>query len=286
MRSLGVLSLMLWVAGPVPAVADHAAGATTADLREAVVEPLHFGLQLAQVRDADPRAREFRRRAEAIRADLTTLSAEVRRHEKDDRDGLGASKAEVDALRDAIIDLRSDIDRSQSATARRTSGDVVVPDGPVRLERSKTARPEDRVEASVAESVRLDGAVAIPAGTTVLGTVRHVESAQRPARGGRLELSFDSIVLDDGRRLDIRSRVVSLEEDKVDKSKVGLGAVLGGILGPVLDGGRGALIGVLVGGGGAVVATKGDEVELPAGTILTLRLERAVAVARRFAKPS
>jgi hypothetical protein len=96
-----------------------------------------------------------------------------------------------------------------------------------------------------------------------------------------MELSFDQLVLNGGRKVDIRSRVVSLEESKVDKSKVGLGAVLGGVLGAVLDGKRGALIGVLVGGGGAVVGTKGDEVELPAGTVLTLRLERGVAVARR-----
>ena len=38
------------------------------------------------------------------------------------------------------------------------------------------------------------------------------------------------------------------------------------------------LIGVLVGGGGAVVASKGDDVELPAGTVVNLRLERPVAV--------
>jgi outer membrane lipoprotein SlyB len=79
----------------------------------------------------------------------------------------------------------------------------------------------------------------------------------------------------------IRSRVVSLKEDSVDKSKVGIGAAMGGILGAVLDGGKGALIGVLVGGGGAMVGTKGDEVELPAGTVLTLRLERPVPAARR-----
>ena len=96
-----------------------------------------------------------------------------------------------------------------------------------------------------------------------------------------LDLSFDSLILSEGRKVDIRSRVVSVQEDKVDKSKVGLGAVLGGVLGGVVDGGSGALIGALVGGGGAVVGTKGDDVELPAGTVLTLQLERTVSVARR-----
>jgi outer membrane lipoprotein SlyB len=74
---------------------------------------------------------------------------------------------------------------------------------------------------------------------------------------------------------------VDVSESGVDKSKVGLGAVLGGVLGAVVGGGKGALLGAVVGGGGAVVATKGDEVELPAGTVVTLRLEEPLPVARR-----
>jgi hypothetical protein len=126
----------------------------------------------------------------------------------------------------------------------------------------------------------VDGAVAIPSGARVRGIVQAVEPARRPSHGGRLEVSFDTLETAEGRMVPIRARVVSLKEDSVDKSKVGIGAALGGILGAVLDGGKGALIGVLVGGGGAMVGTKGDEVELPAGTILTLRLERPVPTAR------
>ena len=47
----------------------------------------------------------------------------------------------------------------------------------------------------------------------------------------------------------MRSRVVRMEESG-DKSKAGLGAVIGGMLGAVLDGKKGALIGALVGGAG------------------------------------
>jgi hypothetical protein len=247
---------------------------------------------LADVSDSNPRAREFRRRADAIRDDLSRLKDVVATEAREDREALGVSKSEVDAVRQATIELRGDIDRSLGASSGRSragsasSRDVAIPDGTeiaVRLEQSissKTARPEDRIEASVAEPVRVDGAVAIPAGASVRGIVQTVEPARRPAHGGRLELSFNALETE-GRTVPIRSRVVSLKEDSVDKSKVGIGAALGGILGAVLDGGKGALIGVLVGGGGAVVGTKGDEVELPAGTILTLRLERPVPTARR-----
>jgi hypothetical protein len=128
--------------------------------------------------------------------------------------------------------------------------------------------------------VRVDGRVAIPAGTELVGSVRNVEPARRPAHGGRLELTFDSLVLN-GRAVNIRSRVVSIEEDRLDKSKVGLGALLGGVVGAVIDGKKGAVIGAVLGGGSAVVATKGDDVELPAGTLVTLRLDRPVSVVRR-----
>ena len=126
----------------------------------------------------------------------------------------------------------------------------------------------------------VDGRRVIPAGAEVRGVVQNVERAQRPSKGGRLEMAFDSMVVN-GRRVSMDARVVRLSESGVDKSKAGLGAIIGGVLGAVLDGGKGALIGAIVGGTGAVVASSGDEVELPAGTILTVRLERPLAVARR-----
>jgi len=83
------------------------------------------------------------------------------------------------------------------------------------------------------------------------------------------------------RTVDIQSRLVSVNEGRVDKRKAGLGAILGGVLGAVLDGKKGAVLGAIVGGTGAVVATKGDDVELPAGTLLTVRLDRPVSLVRQ-----
>ncbi len=160
-----------------------------------------------------------------------------------------------------------------------------VPDGTqikVRLEErlsSKTAHVEDRVVGTVAESVTRNGRVAIPAGTAVLGTVERAERAQRPSKGGRLEMSFDSLEVD-GRRLGMDARVVKVSEG-LDKGKAGLGALVGGVLGAVIDGKQGALIGAIVGGGGAVVASSGDDVELPAGSLLTVELERPLTLTRR-----
>ena len=88
-------------------------------------------------------------------------------------------------------------------------------------------------------------------------------------------------VLSDRTRTRLNARVVSLKEsmDRGEKAeKAGIGAVLGGVLGTILGGKKGAIIGVVVGGTGGVAASKGEDVSLPAGTILVLSLERPLTV--------
>ena len=278
------LFMLVFVAATVPALADHPAAATSEDLRALRVEVNRLDDSLSALPNDDPRAAEFREREAEIREDLTWLSGEIRRHRQDESQGLGATKTAVDAVRREIVSLRDDVDGAYDTPA---GGDVgSVPDGTelqARLEEmvsSKTARVEDRVTATIAEPVTVRGRRAIAAGTEVRGLVRRVERAQRPSKGGRLEIEFDTMLVN-GRRVPMDARVVSIEEGGVDKKRAGLGAIIGGVLGAVLDGGKGALIGAIVGGTGAVVASEGEDVELPAGTLVTLRLDRPLAVARR-----
>ena len=49
-----------------------------------------------------------------------------------------------------------------------------------------------------------------------------------------------------------------------------IGAILGGV--------KGAVAGVLIGGGGTIAATEGKDVDVPAGTILRVRLEQPLMV--------
>jgi ABC-type uncharacterized transport system permease subunit len=58
------------------------------------------------------------------------------------------------------------------------------------------------------------------------------------------------------------------------------GAVGGAILGAILGGAKGALAGILIGAGGTVAATEGKDVELPAGTVLRVRLDSALNLQR------
>lgn len=136
---------------------------------------------------------------------------------------------------------------------------------------TKTARAEDRVLAELAEDVSAGGRVVLHAGSEVRG---HVLEAERPGRTkGRahLVLSFDS-VRDGGRtyaiqtsRIDVAAASTRGKDAKIAGGAAAAGAVIGGIAG----GGKGALKGGLIGGaaGGAVVlGTRGEEIELEAGS--------------------
>jgi hypothetical protein len=241
---------------------------------------------LAAVPTTHARYREFQRRADNVRTDVERLRDQVSQ-DRDSRD-LRVSSDEVTRLRDRVRTLQTDID---SALNRRwTSGSAVLPESTeimVRLEQplsSRTAHVEDRFDASVARPVYVDNRVVIPAGTRIQGTVTQAEPAQRPARGGRLNLSFDRLYLSDGSTIDLNTRVVQVKEDIASggtAKRAGVGAAVGGVLGAVLGGKKGGLLGVLLGGAGGAISAEGDDVELPEGTVFTLQTDRSLTVNRR-----
>ena len=276
--------------GALPAASQDSRDARMSDVQRLSDDLDRLDDSLADLRPNHPRSREFNDRANRVRDDVVALRDEIQRNRRGRDDSLGVPYSEVERVHQSIASLRDEIDRA-SGLGRADSGrGLRIPEGteiPVRLEdrlSSETSRPEDRFEATVARSVRVDGRVAIPAGTRVKGTVRNAEASERVAKGGHLDLDFDSLQLDDGTRIDMRSRVVRMSEG-MDRSetgkKAGLGALLGGVLGGVIEGKKGALVGALVGGTGGVIASRGDEVVLPAGTMLTIQLDRPVVVATR-----
>lgn len=282
--SLAVLSGLL-VAVP-PASAQSRGGATTRDLQRLQDALTNLDESLADLDPEHSRTGEFQERAADIREDLVWLKVQIRRHQKTSTTGWGASRADVEEIRQSIVDLESDVDAALRRASARPD-EATLEEGTeiqVRLEdrlSSATARREDRFEASVAAPVRHRGLVVVPAGTRVLGVVQQVERGERPSHAGRLDLSFHAIYVDDRTRTDMRTRVVQIEQevDRGDQAKkAGIGAVLGGVLGSMIGGKKGAVIGVLAGGAGGVLAKTGEDVVLPAGTILTLSLERPLTV--------
>lgn len=235
-----------------------------------------------------PRQRQrFQTRVNEIKNNVLDLRAQMNRN----RESWEAevTRQEVDDLRARIATLRADVDRANTRTSRTTSRRE-IPAGTeldVRLDQtvsSKTSRVEQRVEATTVSSVTVNGRTVVPAGSVVIGHVAEVDDADRGQRDGRIRLEFTSLQFPDGTRADIRSSVVRVEEKHTGtstKKRAGLGAILGGVLGGIIEGKSGALIGAVIGAGGAVVATRGQNVELPEGTHIVLRLEQPTVLALR-----
>lgn len=147
---------------------------------------------------------------------------------------------------------------------------------------SDTAQVEDRFEATTVVDLMQGDRVLVPAGATVHGIVRDVHRASRTARTGQLTLSFDGIEID-GRAYAIRANAVDTIKSEGIRGEVGriaAGAGVGAIVGGIIGGMKGAITGILIGAGGTIAATEGKDVELPAGTIVRIRLDEPVSVVR------
>lgn len=149
---------------------------------------------------------------------------------------------------------------------------------------SETARVEDRVEARVVRDVRAGEAVAIPAGSRMLGSVTAVERGGKLKAVGRLGIRFHTLVLADGTRLPITTETITRSGESQGQSsaaKIGGGAVVGAILGAIAGGAKGAAIGAAAGGGaGAASVATGDrsEATLRAGEEVTARILSPITV--------
>ena len=99
-------------------------------------------------------------------------------------------------------------------------------------------------------------------------------------------MSFDQITVN-GRNYPIRGTVTQALESggyREDAEKIGAGAAVGAIIGGILGGMKGAITGILIGGGGVVAATEGEDVNLPTGTILRMRLDQDLNLGRAFSQ--
>jgi BON domain len=126
------------------------------------------------------------------------------------------------------------------------------------------------------------GNVVIPAGYDVTGKLDEVKSASRFAGQSSLALSLT--------RISAGPRTYNLQTNQYTRhggsrgkstaAKVGGGAALGAIIGGLAGGGRGAAIGATVGAGagtGVSAATKGQQIVLPAETVLNFQLQAPIS---------
>ena len=151
---------------------------------------------------------------------------------------------------------------------------------------SETATVETPVRARLRQAVNVDGHTALPAGTVLSGTVTDVERAGRVQGRARLAFEFDSATVN-GVRENLRTNPVVFEGEASkgdDAKKIGIGAGIGAAIGAIAGGGSGAAKGAAIGGAagtGAVLATRGTEVELASGSDIAVTTASAVTVEAR-----
>ena len=154
---------------------------------------------------------------------------------------------------------------------------------------SKNSQVGNSVRVRVATPVMIDGLTVVPAGVIIGGVVTEAIPLKKIGGAASLGLRFETIELPDGTTKAIAANILEKGKSETGKDAGTIaGATAGGaLLGRLLsknDKTKGTLIGAAVGaaaGTGAAAATKGQEVELPAGTPLALRLEQAISVTVR-----
>ena len=151
---------------------------------------------------------------------------------------------------------------------------------------SDTSQVEDPVRGVLRQAVSVDGAEALPAGTALGGSVTEALRAAKVKGRARLALRFTSITLDDAEQPMATDGIAreAAGTKKEDAAKVGIGAGAGALVGAIAGGKKGALVGGAVGAGagtGVVLATRGDEVTLGAGTVVTTTLREPLVVRQR-----
>ena len=149
-----------------------------------------------------------------------------------------------------------------------------------------TSTVEERVRGVLRQPLIVDGVEVVPAGAAVSGAITETERAGKVKGRAHLALRFTSITVDDA---DLRVTTDRIARDaestkKEDAAKIGIGAGAGAIVGAITGGKKGAAVGGAIGAGagtGVVLATRGDEVRLDAGTVLSTTLREPLVVRQR-----
>ena len=148
---------------------------------------------------------------------------------------------------------------------------------------TETAKVETRVTARLRQPVVVDGFTVVPAGATLHGDVIEAERAGRVKGRSRLVIRFAEVMVN-GQRDPFRTEALAFEgqaSKAKDATKIGAGAGIGALIGGIAGGGSGAAAGAAIGGAagtGAVLATRGSDVELAEGTELDTALASPYSV--------
>ncbi len=141
----------------------------------------------------------------------------------------------------------------------------------------------DEIQARTLSLVYLKGEPVLPRGTYVEGRVTEVTASGRVKGRALLAFCFDRLSTRSGLK-EIRTSYVreqAQSQTKKDAGVIGGAAGIGALMGGIIGGKKGAAIGATIGGAGGtgvVLATKGEEIRLPVGTEVNVRLDEPVVL--------
>jgi len=142
---------------------------------------------------------------------------------------------------------------------------------------SKNSQTGQTFMATMAQPVSVGGRTAIPAGSTVSGTVVTAKAKGKIKGQGELDLALTSVTVR-GQNYNIQTGVMAQTvkgKGKRTAVATGGGAAGGALIGGIAGGGKGAGIGALVGAGAGLVGgtlTGNQQIEIPAESALSFRL--------------
>jgi hypothetical protein len=147
---------------------------------------------------------------------------------------------------------------------------------------SSRSRPGSIFTATLQTNLTVGTDVVAPAGTTVHGRIAQASSAGRAAGRSQLQLELTDIIIN-GTGFPLLTGDYSVQGSNAlggTARRTALGAGLGTAIGAIAgNAGRGAAIGA-VGGGGASMLTRGEQIHIPAETILEFRLQQPASLPR------
>jgi hypothetical protein len=151
---------------------------------------------------------------------------------------------------------------------------------------SATSQAGDTFTGRTTDPVVVGDRVAIPVGSTIRGQVTNVLPAKKglKEKGGVITLSFDKVETPAGFSAPMSATVSSVGKSaKKTAGIIGGSAAGGALLGKVLGGStKDAALGAVVGGAigtGIAAGTRGQEVEIPAGSHLAVTLDQPLTIA-------
>ncbi len=131
-----------------------------------------------------------------------------------------------------------------------------------------------------------NGQVLIPRSSPAQLTVQNVSTGTMGVGNNQVALALQSVTIN-GRPYNVISNTATqsgnrgIGANKRTAEMTGGGAVLGTVIGAIAGGAKGAVIGAVVGGAGgaaAQVLTRGKQVNVPAESVLTFRLDQPLAL--------